>query len=225
VPPGHVYLLPYKSENYTQMAQALHIPPHPRAHFQNAALLPYRYYDALCFVNLLSKAVDAHCCPQTPVPHAWLCRGSFFLLADARACPLLPKSWRVLPSGSMLTVAGQRGQSCSAVCRCVMRCQYPDKQVQQGSSNVKCRHRTLVCTLLCCGCRARGQECSADDFWFLNSCNILRQHFACKLGCTTGPGPDLPSYVGDERLSTFHQCLVSGAIQPTTPGQSSESVA
>ena len=51
------------------------------------------------------------------LPRAWLCRGSFILLADARACPLLPESWRVLPSPSLLAVAGQRGQSCTAACR------------------------------------------------------------------------------------------------------------
>lgn len=61
-------------------------------------------------------------------------------------------------------------------------------------------------------CSARGQECSADDFWFLNSCKALRQHFACELGCATEMGPDMPSYVEDETLSTFHQCLVREAV-------------
>lgn len=144
VPAGHVYLLTYRSEEYAEIAQALHIPLHPCAHFQHAVLLPYR--------------------------------GSFILLADARACPLLPESWRVLPSPALLAVAGPRGQSCTAVCR------------------------------------RRGQECSAEDFWFLNSCKELRQHFACEMGCITGNKLETPSYMADELLPNFHQCLVTGAI-------------
>lgn len=84
VPPGHVYLVRYRLEEYADIAQALHIWPFPRAHFQNIALLPYR--------------------------------GSFFLLADARACALLPESQRILPSPGMIGIAGQLGQSCSAAC-------------------------------------------------------------------------------------------------------------
>jgi hypothetical protein len=37
------------------------------------------------------------------------------------------------------------------------------------------------------------------------------------MGCAAGKGPELPSYVADERLPTFQQCLVSGAMLHMTP--------
>lgn len=44
--------------------------------------------------------------------------------------------------------------------------------------------------------------------WFINSCKELRQHFPCEQGCALELGPDVPNYVQDPKLSTFHQCLV-----------------
>lgn len=47
VPAGHVYLVTYRLEEYADLAQQLHIWPYPRAHFQNIALLPYRFAPAV----------------------------------------------------------------------------------------------------------------------------------------------------------------------------------
>ena len=45
-------------------------------------------------------------------------RGSFFLLADARLCPLLPPVHRILPTAGLQPVPAQVHQSCDSACRC-----------------------------------------------------------------------------------------------------------
>lgn len=49
-------------------------------------------------------------------------KGSVWLLADARFCPLLPEQLRLQPPGSLQAVAGRRGASCDVTCRCVPIC-------------------------------------------------------------------------------------------------------
>ena len=128
-------MLTYRAEGYAEIARALHISLHPCAHFQHAALLPYRWDGAARpaeFAEQMSCRLAVTLC----LPHAWLCRGSFILLADARACRLLPESWRVLPSPALLAVAGKRGQSCTAVCRRAGRCCCPDGRLELMLSGI-----------------------------------------------------------------------------------------
>ena len=44
-------------------------------------------------------------------------RGSFFLLADGRLCPLLPDVHRIPPTPGLQPVAAQIHQSCASACR------------------------------------------------------------------------------------------------------------
>ncbi len=55
----------------------------------------------------------------------------------------------------------------------------------------------------------QGRECAGADFWFINTCEALRQHFPCEQGCGMEIGPDVPNYVEDPNLLTYHQCLAS----------------
>lgn len=54
-----------------------------------------------------------------------------------------------------------------------------------------------------------GMTCSEDDFWFINSCSVLRRHFRCERGCAVEMGLDIPNYVMEPSLRTHHTCLVS----------------
>ena len=51
--------------------------------------------------------------------------------------------------------------------------------------------------------------CSGEDFLFVNSCEVLKQHFPCERGCTVELGLDIPNYVVDLRLATHHTCLIA----------------
>ena len=51
-------------------------------------------------------------------------------------------------------------------------------------------------------------ECRTQDFWFINSCEVLREHFPCTHGCAIELGADLPNYVMGADLQTFQTCLV-----------------
>ena len=63
------------------------------------------------------------------------------------------------------------------------------------------------CCAVCCSVAAL--QCSADDFWFLNSCEALGRHFACEAGCTVEMGHDVPNYVSDQGHGMHGTCLVS----------------
>ena len=56
--------------------------------------------------------------------------------------------------------------------------------------------------------RDQDMSCSTEDFWFINSCEVLQEHFPCAHGCATELGPDLPNYVMGPDLQTFQTCLV-----------------
>lgn len=58
-------------------------------------------------------------------------------------------------------------------------------------------------------CRVGNMECSEGDFWFVNSCEVLRQHFPCERGCTVELGQDIPNYVLDRSLATHQTCLIA----------------
>ena len=58
-------------------------------------------------------------------------------------------------------------------------------------------------------CRDNGLSCSEQDFWFLNSCEVLAQHFPCEAGCALVIGDDIPNYVVEESMNTFRKCLVT----------------
>ena len=51
--------------------------------------------------------------------------------------------------------------------------------------------------------------CSGGDFWFVNSCETLKQHFPCERGCTVELGLDIPNYVVDLSLATHQTCLIA----------------
>ncbi|KAK9847547.1 hypothetical protein WJX84_001936 [Apatococcus fuscideae] len=57
-------------------------------------------------------------------------------------------------------------------------------------------------------CGQQEMLCSTPDFWFINSCETLREHFPCTHGCATELGPDLPNYVMGPDLETYQTCLV-----------------
>ncbi|KAK9838605.1 hypothetical protein WJX84_002304, partial [Apatococcus fuscideae] len=57
-------------------------------------------------------------------------------------------------------------------------------------------------------CRQQDMECRTQDFWFINSCEVLREHFPCTHGCAIELGADLPNYVMGADLQTFQTCLV-----------------
>lgn len=52
-------------------------------------------------------------------------------------------------------------------------------------------------------------QCSPEDFWFINSCEVLGQHFVCEAGCTVEMGLDVPNFVSDPLHSMHGSCLVS----------------
>lgn len=52
-------------------------------------------------------------------------------------------------------------------------------------------------------------SCSAEDFWFINSCTELRRHFGCERGCNVVLGDDVPNYVVNAAQMTFQQCLIT----------------
>jgi hypothetical protein len=58
-------------------------------------------------------------------------------------------------------------------------------------------------------CEARGMTCNAKDFWWLNSCAVMRKHFPCEHGCIIELGPDVPAYVVDPSQTLFHYCLLT----------------
>ena len=57
--------------------------------------------------------------------------------------------------------------------------------------------------------RQAGLLCSADDFWFINLCEALGEHFACEAGCTVESGYDVPCYVARPDHTMHGACLVS----------------
>jgi hypothetical protein len=57
--------------------------------------------------------------------------------------------------------------------------------------------------------RALGRVCRPQDFWFINTCEVLRQHFPCEKGCTVELGSDVPAYVHQQGLPTSQACLVT----------------
>ncbi|KAK9813769.1 hypothetical protein WJX73_008446 [Symbiochloris irregularis] len=73
-------------------------------------------------------------------------KGSTWLLADVRQCPLLPKHMRVYPSPTLQDLAAPPDTSCTDACK------------------------------------AEGLVCSAEDFWFINTCEALAKHFPCSAG-------------------------------------------
>ncbi|GAB4822166.1 hypothetical protein N2152v2_009212 [Parachlorella kessleri] len=58
-------------------------------------------------------------------------------------------------------------------------------------------------------CVARGLLCRSPDFWFVNMCSVLKQHFPCERGCTIELGPDVPNYVMDASSPGYQYCLVT----------------
>jgi len=58
-------------------------------------------------------------------------------------------------------------------------------------------------------CKDKGLQCMEHEFWFINTCKILEEHFSCARGCALVLGPDIPNFVEDPSLSTYHQCLVN----------------
>ena len=58
-------------------------------------------------------------------------------------------------------------------------------------------------------CAASNLRCVAKDFWFLNRCAILEEHFACENGCAPVLGDDVPNYVVARDADTFGKCLVT----------------
>jgi alpha-1,3-mannosyl-glycoprotein beta-1,2-N-acetylglucosaminyltransferase len=58
-------------------------------------------------------------------------------------------------------------------------------------------------------CRNNGLTCSEPDFWFLNSCEVLSQHFPCEAGCALVIGEDIPNYVVEDSMNTYRKCLVT----------------
>ena len=64
------------------------------------------------------------------------------------------------------------------------------------------------------GCSVHSMACSPDDFWFINRCEVLAEHFGCERGCTVELGTEIPAYVLDPAYGTFQTCLVSQAQQP-----------
>ena len=58
-------------------------------------------------------------------------------------------------------------------------------------------------------CSNASMACSEDNFWFINSCSVLRRHFRCERGCAVELGLDIPNYVMDPSLRTYQTCLVS----------------
>jgi hypothetical protein len=58
-------------------------------------------------------------------------------------------------------------------------------------------------------CYLTGIRCEEKDFWFINTCKILAEHFPCERGCALVLGPDIPNYVDAPDLNTHQQCLVN----------------
>lgn len=52
-------------------------------------------------------------------------------------------------------------------------------------------------------------QCSTQDFWFINTCEELQQHFPCQRGCAVELGDDVPNYVVNPALATYQTCLVT----------------
>jgi len=58
-------------------------------------------------------------------------------------------------------------------------------------------------------CGSQGMRCEEQDFWFINTCKTLAEHFPCERGCALVLGPDVPNYVESASLNTHQQCLVN----------------
>ena len=58
-------------------------------------------------------------------------------------------------------------------------------------------------------CRGEGLACHDRDFWFINSCEKLREHFHCEAGCAVELGADVPCYVDDPNIFTHQTCLIT----------------
>ncbi|KAI3435729.1 hypothetical protein D9Q98_001787 [Chlorella vulgaris] len=58
-------------------------------------------------------------------------------------------------------------------------------------------------------CAERGMLCGRNDFWWLNTCSVLRKHFPCEHGCTVELGPDVPAYVAAANQTLFQYCLIT----------------
>lgn len=89
-----------------------------RRHFPCAGILGFGCTALSC------RIASARAGWETLDPTAWLSRqgvtwrrGSFFLLADVRLCPLLPLEHRILPTAGLQPVPAQIHQSCDSACR------------------------------------------------------------------------------------------------------------
>lgn len=58
-------------------------------------------------------------------------------------------------------------------------------------------------------CAEGGLVCAPRDFWWLNSCAVMRKHFPCEKGCTIELGPDVPAYVTDANQTLHQYCLIT----------------
>jgi hypothetical protein len=66
-------------------------------------------------------------------------------------------------------------------------------------------------------CSSRKMRCHADQFSYINTCDLLEQKFECT-GCITSYGPDQPAYVTPTAAAEFSpgKCMISQKPQDST---------
>jgi alpha-1,3-mannosyl-glycoprotein beta-1,2-N-acetylglucosaminyltransferase len=115
----------------------------------------------------LAMTLQIHPSPRSSYRRTiWLkYNGAEIFLVDRRLSPFVPESHRIRVNQALRAVpAAEAGMSCDAVCRAVLA-------------------------------DADGYmwRCHADQFEFINDCQVLQQHFECPSGCTQGWGEDIPN--------------------------------
>jgi hypothetical protein len=132
--------------------------------------------------EMLASMFKLHSFPRTHYKHVtWLqFKRAHIMLVNRRLSPFVPKAHRVAPAPALATV-------------------------RSSATNENC-HET---------CRAYGKgiaeswHCDEDQFDFINSCDVLAEHFdGCPYGCTQEWGEDIPNMQSWD-IGLKPQCLVT----------------
>jgi alpha-1,3-mannosyl-glycoprotein beta-1,2-N-acetylglucosaminyltransferase len=135
--------------------------------------------------ELLGQVLMVHPSPRSFYRHStWLkYRGSDVFIVDRRLSPFIRDDLRLAPHRYLAAVPSpQSGLSCTEVCRV-----HPPTE------------------------EAERWECSAEQFDFLNDCEVLKEHFGCPNGCTQGWGNDIPN-TETEQLRRKPMCLTTEVV-------------
>ena len=218
-----VYLRPYKLEEYEALVKPLGLWPFPRGHQRHLTSLPIRGATVLladqrsCPLLPDSLRIRAHprlqpSAAQRGVDCNAACKYVSNALLSATATPAPNLATAAVWLLHLLWLYSDEPGSCML----------PALSIPHAFSASLLHASVHFSEAACAMYRERGMECSQQDFWFLNSCEVLRQHFPCERGCTVELGQDIPNYVVDPELATHQTCLIAqkqpacGASHPAT---------